>query len=132
MEFTGTVLWKGEARSGEGKSGTWKSLEFALEDKSGQYPRKACFEAGTKSFDYADKLKIGDTVKVSYDVDANEYKGRYYNKLKAFKIEVIGAAGEAKDNFNKGGFEAPSGPTDDLPFLCISSSYDNFKQHFEF
>jgi len=91
MEFTGTVLWKGETRTGEGKNGTWKSLEFAVEDKSGQYPRKACFECGTKSYDFAAKLKIGDNVKISYDVDANEYKGRYYNKLKAFKIEVVGA-----------------------------------------
>ncbi len=92
MEFNGTVIYKGETRTGEGKSGTWKSLEFALEDTSGQYPRKACFEAGTKSHDYADKLKIGDSVTVSYDVDANEYKGRYYNKLKAFKIVVNGTA----------------------------------------
>jgi hypothetical protein len=92
MEFTGTVIYKGETRTGQGKNGEWKSLEFALEDNSGQYPRKACFEAGTKSFDYADKLKIGDSVTVSYDVDANEFKGRYYNKLKAFKIVVNGAA----------------------------------------
>jgi hypothetical protein len=90
MEFNGKVIYKGETRTGEGKSGTWKSLEFALEDTSGQYPRKACFEAGTKSHDYADKLKIGDNVTVSYDVDANEFKGRYYNKLKAFKIVVNG------------------------------------------
>ena len=90
MEFNGTVIWKGEPRTGQGKNGEWKSLEFALEDKSGQYPRKACFECGTKSYDYADKLKIGDSVTVSYDVDANEFKGRYYNKLKAFKIVVNG------------------------------------------
>jgi hypothetical protein len=95
MEFNGTVVWKGETRTGQGKNGEWKSLEFALEDTSGQYPRKACFEAGTKSHDYADKLKVGDSVTVSYDVDANEYKGRYYNKLKAFKIVVNGGAAAA-------------------------------------
>jgi hypothetical protein len=92
MEFTGTVLWKGETRTGEGKNGTWKSLEFVLEDSTGQYPKKAMFEAGTKSYDFAAKIKQGDTVKVQYDVDCNEYKGRYYNKLKAFKIEVVGEA----------------------------------------
>jgi hypothetical protein len=115
MEFNGTVVWKGETRTGQGKNGEWKSLEFALEDTSGQYPRKACFEAGTKSFDYADKLKVGDSVTVSYDVDANEYKGRYYNKLKAFKIVVNGgaAAGEPKDKFN-------AEPSDDLPFRTNS------------
>jgi len=124
MEFTGTVIYKGEPRTGEGKNGAWKSLEFALEDKSGQYPRKACFEAGTKSFDYADRLNIGDTVKVSYDVDANEFKGRYYNKLKAFKIETVGAAaGEAKDSFNKGGFQAPSGDSSDLPFKTLNINH---------
>jgi hypothetical protein len=118
MEFTGKCLWIGEARSGQGKNGEWKSLEFALEDTSGQYPRKACFEAGTKSFDYADKLKIGDSVTVSYDVDANEYKGRYYNKLKAFKIVVNGgaAAGVPKDKF----IDASS----DLPFRSQSMRYE--------
>jgi hypothetical protein len=117
MEFNGTVVWKGETRTGEGKSGTWKSLEFALEDTSGQYPRKACFEAGTKSHDYADKLKVGDSVTVSYDVDANEYKGRYYNKLKAFKIVVNGGAsqsGNATDKTNSKPWEAPD--QDGLPF----------------
>lgn len=95
MEFNGKVIWKGETRTGQGKNGEWKSLEFALEDTSGQYPRKACFEVGTKSYDYADKLKIGDSVTVSYDVDANEFKGRYYNKLKAFKIVVNGGTAAA-------------------------------------
>lgn len=105
MEFNGTVIWIGESRSGQGKSGEWKSLEFAVEDKSGQYPKKACFEANTKSYDFAVKLKVGDNVKISYDVDANEYKGRYYNKLKAFRIEVVGASQAApqqqaqQDNF---------------------------------
>jgi hypothetical protein len=120
MEFNGKVIWKGETRTGEGKSGTWKSLEFALEDTSGQYPRKACFDAGTKSYDYADKLKIGDNVTVSYDVDANEFKGRYYNKLKAFKIVVNGgtaAAGQPKDKFN-------AAPSDDLPFRSQSIRYE--------
>jgi hypothetical protein len=117
MEFNGTVVWKGETRTGQGKNGEWKSLEFALEDTSGQYPRKACFEAGTKSFDYADKLKIGDSVTVSYDVDANEFKGRYYNKLKAFKIVVNGGAaqsGNATDKTNAKPWEAPD--PDGLPF----------------
>jgi hypothetical protein len=104
MEFTGTVLWKGETRTGEGKNGTWKSLEFVLEDSTGQYPKKAMFEAGTKSYDFAAKIKQGDTVKVQYDVDCNEYKGRYYNKLKAFKIEVVGEA----QQWTK--------PTDNMPF----------------
>jgi hypothetical protein len=119
MEFSGKLIWKGETRTGQGKNGEWKSLEFALEDTSGQYPRKACFEAGTKSHDYADKLKIGDSVTVSYDVDANEFKGRYYNKLKAFKIVVNGgaAAGEPKDKFN-------GAPSDDLPFRSQSMRYE--------
>jgi hypothetical protein len=92
MEFTGVCINKAETRTGEGKNGTWKSLEFVLEDSTGQYPKKAMFEAGTKSYDFAAKIKQGDTVKVQYDVDCNEYKGRYYNKLKAFKIEVVGEA----------------------------------------
>jgi exonuclease VII large subunit len=92
MEFTGVCINKGETRTGEGKNGTWKSLEFVLEDSTGRYPKKAMFEANTKSYDFAAKIKQGDTVKVQYDVDCNEYKGRYYNKLKAFKIEVVGEA----------------------------------------
>lgn len=113
MEFTGSVIWIGESRSGQGQKGEWKSLEFAVEDKSGQYLKKAMFEAGTKSYDFAAKLKIGDNVKISYDIDANEYKGRYYNKLKAFRIEVVGASQTAPQQESWGN---PAADSSNLPF----------------
>jgi hypothetical protein len=39
-----------------------------------------------------DKYQVGDKVKVSFNLSAREYNGRWYNDIRAWRIEPAGAA----------------------------------------
>lgn len=117
-------------REGEGRNGHWTSQEFVI-DIPGQYERMACFTVFNGRCDI-NAFAIGEYVKVSFDVSAREYQGRYYTSLTAWKIEKPSEAGAPA----AGGYPtaaptaapaaaAPAGPaeqqpaggsSDDLPF----------------
>lgn len=74
-----------------------------------QYPKDVAFEAWDKAVGFSSKLKQGDTVEVSYDVQSREYNGRWFTTAKAFKIVTVSSGA--------GSSAAVSGGTDDgLPF----------------
>lgn len=68
----------------------WKSQEFVIEIPNGQYnPKHACFKlfGDAKISNAASLLVAGKQVKVSFDIDAREYNGRWFNSLDAWKVE---------------------------------------------
>ena len=87
MEITGKVSAIPEKKSGVAKSSgkTWASQEFVIETQEA-YPKKVCIEVfgeeRIKEFD----IKMMDELTVSFDVDAHEYNGKWYTKLRAWKI----------------------------------------------
>ena len=66
----------------------WQSREYVIETQE-QYPKKMCFEVfGT------DKLKEfnirnNDLIKVNFDITAREYNGKWYNSVRAWKVEHV-------------------------------------------
>ena len=72
--------------------GTDKQKQVFVVETQDQYPKKIALEAWSKTLDYLAKVKVGDTVKVSFDVSSREYNDKWYTSAKAFKIEVVGAA----------------------------------------
>ena len=88
-EFIGTVHTVLEAQSGVSQKGTnWMSQDFVVQSE-GQYPKFACFKLfGEQRVGNAAKFLVpGTLVKVSYDINAREYNGRWYNSLEAWKVE---------------------------------------------
>ncbi|MCH6255489.1 DUF3127 domain-containing protein [Puniceicoccaceae bacterium K14] len=63
--------------------------EFVVtsEDK---FPQDIKFECTKEKIELVDKLKAGDKVKVSFNIRGNEYKGRYYVNLQAWRVENAG------------------------------------------
>lgn len=65
-----------------------QSREYVIETQE-QYPKKMCFEVfGT------DKLKEfnirnNDLIKVHFDITAREYNGKWYNSIRAWKVEHV-------------------------------------------
>lgn len=126
MEITGKIIAVLPERGGisQRTGSEWKVQEYVLETME-QYPRKMCFDVfgADKIAQFA--IKIGDEVTVSFDVDAREYQGRWYNSIRAWKVERVqaqpaNAAPEAVP-FPPTATEAPvdfssSNATDDLPF----------------
>lgn len=84
-----------EPRGGVSKrtGNEWKMQEFVIETHD-QYPRKCMFsvfgEDRLKEFHIA----VGEELTVSFDIDAREYNGRWYNDIRAWRVQR-GAAPEA-------------------------------------
>ncbi len=101
--------------------------EFVIEIPDGKYPQMVKFEVVRDKISQLDQVSIGDELKVTFDVRGNEYKGRYYVNLNAWKIEGGGGGGGGGGNGDSqedpppgafdNSFDNESDPTDDdIPF----------------
>ena len=83
--------------------------EFVVTTEDGKYSNDIKFETVRDKTSLLDGLSKGDSVNVAFDIRGNEYNGRYYVNLNAWKIGKEGGAG--------GGAPAPeaAGPMDEMP-----------------
>ncbi len=85
-QISGRVIKLLEPQTGVGKNGAWEKREFVIETKE-QYPKKVCFSAwGDKAIE-AGTFKIGEEIKVSYNLESREYNGKWFTEVKPWKIE---------------------------------------------
>ena len=90
MELIGKAIAALPVKSGVSKKTgeQWQSREYVIETQE-QYPKKMCFEVfGT------DKLKEfnirnNDLIKVHFDITAREYNGKWYNYIRAWKVDHV-------------------------------------------
>lgn len=123
MDITGRIIAALEPRSGTSKASgnPWKMQEFVLETINEQYPHKMMFSVFGEDKLQQAAINIGDEVTVSFDVNAREYNGRWYNDIRAWRVshEVAGnAQPNAVPNNQAPTMDAfaPSNEKDDLPF----------------
>ena len=87
LEIEGTLSQKLAVASGTSARGPWAKQEFILEFPDGNFTAKACFTAwGQDKVQELDKYRVGDKVKVSFNLKSREYNGRWYNDLQIWKI----------------------------------------------
>ena len=88
MEIQGKIIAVLDKRSGVSKSTgkEWSSQEYVIETHD-QYPKKCCFNVFGEDKINAFAIKAGEELKVSFDIDAHEYQGRYFNNINAWKVE---------------------------------------------
>lgn len=84
MEIDGKVIVVTDAQGGISKNGNaWKKQGFVIETAD-RYPRSIYFEL------FGDKIemlpRIGDTVRVTFDVIGSNFNGRWYNQISAWKV----------------------------------------------
>jgi hypothetical protein len=120
MEISGKVIAVQPVQTGEGRNGVWKKQEYVIEyDPNSQYPKKMMFNLwGDKIDQY--NIREGQKLQVSFDIDCREYNGRWYNDIRAWKVDVDNGAADVDDPQVSQAFPAPeitaSNETDDLPF----------------
>lgn len=127
MELTGKIITEFNERGGvSNRTGNeWKAKSFVLE-VPGEYPRKLVFDVFGTDRLQAFNIQVGETLTVHFDIDAHEYNGRWFNDIRAFRIDRPQAAPQAAPQvaapiqtqaapIDTTPFEAPSA-TDDLPF----------------
>ena len=129
MELQGRVIAVLEPSEGTSARGPWKSQEYVIETHD-QYPRKMVFNIfGADRIDQF-AIKAGEEIIVSFDIDAHEYNGRWFNNIRAWNIQRVDAAAAqaasvppaAAPQAPAGGSQEPFPPAasdsaaDDLPF----------------
>ncbi|MBM6882364.1 DUF3127 domain-containing protein [Bacteroides caecigallinarum] len=89
MEITGRIIAVLEPRGGVSKSGNnWKVQEYVLETNE-QYPRKMCFDVFGEDKIQQFNIQAGEELTVSFDIDAREWQGRWFNSIRAWKVERV-------------------------------------------
>lgn len=116
LEVTGKLEKFLEQSTGTTKDGKeWKKQPFIVktdEDYNNLYPFEL-FASG-EHLEKIDNLlkynKVGDTIKVQFNVNANEYKGKYYTNLSAWRVD------NSKQPESQSPAESVGEVEDDLPF----------------
>ena len=134
MDLTGKIIAVLPANSGvSSRTGNaWMSQEYVIE-VAGQYPRKCLFrifgEDRIKQFN----IQNGEELTISFDIDAHEYNGRWFNEIRAYNVTrgAVQAAApqatpfppqqaavpqDATSPFPPAQEPAGEGSADDLPF----------------
>ena len=130
MDLTGKIIAVLPASSGvSARTGnSWMSQDYVIE-VPGQYPKKCVFrvlgEDRIKQFN----IQMGEDITVSFDIDAHEFNGRWFNDVRAFNVTrgaapmaaapmaaAPDAASMATAPFPPAQESAGEGSTDDLPF----------------
>jgi hypothetical protein len=88
MEITGKIIAVLEPRKGtSSRTGSeWICGQYVLETMD-QYPRKLFFEVFGADRMQQFNIQMGEIMTVSFDIDAREYQGRWYNGVRAFRVE---------------------------------------------
>jgi hypothetical protein len=118
-EISGKIFTILPAQTGQGQNGNWVKQSFVIETSTDRYPKKICFVAWNDKSEMISRMKEGDEVKVSFDLESREYNGRWYTDAKAWKIEAGGnavAPPSSRPSFTSPANDLPPPPADDLPF----------------
>ena len=95
MELTGRIIAVLPAQSGvSARTGNnWMSQDYVIE-VPGQYPRKCLFRVFGEDRIKQFNIQMGQDYTVSFDIDAHEYQGRWFNDIRAYSVvpAVAGAA----------------------------------------
>lgn len=87
LEIEGRIAQKLAKQSGQGAKGAWSKQDFILEYQDGNFPSQICFTAfGNDKVADLDKYQVGDKIKVSFNLRAREYNGRWYNDVRTWRI----------------------------------------------
>lgn len=94
MELQGKIIAALEPRTGDSKRNPgekWMSQEFVLE-VPGQYPRKMLFNVWGADRLQRFNIQVGKSYTVSFDIDAREWNGRWFNDIRAFDVRLYDPA----------------------------------------
>ena len=114
--WEGKLVWVDNPRSGMSKKGTeWKSVDFTLKYKDEQNnDRHITFN--TFGLDRVEKIlsaPSGSMIRVAWKPESREYNGKWWQKLDAYDITVLG---ENKDAEAQASDNAETAEDGDLPW----------------
>ena len=128
MDLQGKIIAALPERTGVSARGEWKAQSFVVETHEA-YPKKMVFDVFGADRLARFNVQVGQEVMVSFDIDAHEYQGRWYNSIRAYDVRVVdpstvGVQPATQPAAAPADTQAPfppqqvvdNGGTDDLPF----------------
>ncbi len=115
FELTGTLKVLEETQT---FASGFSKREFVIEVPDGKYPQMVKFETVRDKIELLKDLSIGDELKVTFDIRGNEYNGRYYVNLNAWKVESSNKGNDKSDS-------ASPAHDDEPPAGAFDSDFDN-------
>jgi hypothetical protein len=120
----GRVIAIGEPTGGTSKAGKdWTKQGFVIDDEAKEYPKKLSFDVMNDKTNMFETLRVGQMVEVDFNVESNEYNGKFYTNAKAFKATAIGGqessvkqSSGASQTGASGEIRKDGDSEDDLPF----------------
>lgn len=96
MELTGKIIAVLPAQGGVSQrtGNPWKSQDYVIETQE-TYPKKCCFNVFGDEKIQEMNIQLGETLTVSLDINANEYQDKWYNQVRAWKVERMVQAQQA-------------------------------------
>lgn len=84
-EITGKIIAVLPTKSGTSARGTQWSSQTAVIETHEQYPKRVAFDVlGDKIAEF--NLHVGEEVTVSFDINAREYNGKWFNSVNAWNV----------------------------------------------
>ena len=122
LELEGRITRKEAKLSGQSARGAWVKQDFILEYQDGNYPAEVCFTSfGNDKVAELDRYQVGDMVKVSFNLRAREFNGRWYNDVRVWRISPAGqvaaqaAAPVQQPSYGVPPLQAPAPSIEDMP-----------------
>ena len=88
MEIQGKVIAVLPERSGVSARGEWKSQTYVIETQE-QYPKKMAFDVFGADRLAQFNIHSGEEILVSFDIDAHEYQGRWFNSIRVWNVTKV-------------------------------------------
>lgn len=90
MDLTGKLSLIMPSVSGISKQGNqWEKQTFVI-DTIEEYPKQIAFEAWGDDCRPLNDLKLGNIIKVFYNVESKPYGDKWFTTLKSWKIQPVG------------------------------------------
>ena len=84
-EITGKIIAVLPTKSGTSARGTQWSSQTAVIETHEQYPKRVAFDVlGDKIAEF--NLQVGEEVTVSFDINAREFNGKWFNSVNAWNV----------------------------------------------
>jgi hypothetical protein len=118
LEVSGKIKTLLAVESGTAKAtgNEWQKQNFIVSNNDGYEGKEQifCFEVfGQEKVENLTKFnKVGDNVKVQFNIGTNEWKGKYFTSLSAWRIEKL----ETAPATPQAPAEVSPEPVEDLPF----------------
>ena len=127
MELAGKVIAVLEPRGGVSKNGNeWKVQEYVIETHD-QYPRRMCFGVFGADKIQQFNIQVGEELNVFFDIDAREWQGRWFNSIRAWKVERVNADAQQMPPM-----DAPFPPLNAAPAAPVDFSSSDEKDDLPF